>query len=205
MSDILVTGFEPFGPYEHNPSERLAHRLDGTDLAGHRVIGRVLPVAFDRVRPALLDVLEECDPALVLSTGLAAGRPTLALERIGINLRDTAGTPDNDDRNVVDRPVSPDGPDAYFATLPVRGMKTAMCEAGVPTRLSTSAGTHLCNEVLYATRHLVETTDASFQSGFLHLPFSHAGAAKRDEGEPSMSLETMERGVRVGLEAALDR
>ncbi|USZ71551.1 pyroglutamyl-peptidase I [Natronosalvus halobius] len=203
MSTILVTGYEPFGEFETNPARQLATALDGTRVAGATLVGRELPVAFDRARPALVEHIERHDPTLVVSLGLAAGRPALSLERVGINLRDTAGTPDNDHRSVLDDPVDVGGPDAYFSTLPVREMQTAMREAGVPTTLSTSAGTHLCNDILYATRRYVETNDLETRSGFVHVPLSHEQAATRETTQPSMALETMRRGIEVELKTAL--
>lgn len=199
MSDVLLTGYEPFDEFETNPARRLANRLDGTEIRGASVAGVELPVVFDRASSRLEDAVDEHDPDVVCALGLAGGRPTLSLERVGINLRDTRGVPDNEDRGIVDEPVAGDGPDAYFATLPCREMKEAMCDAGVPTRLSTDAGTHCCNDLLYAARHLVETTDRTFRVGFVHVPLSHEQAAVRDEGEPSVSLEAMERGLRAGL------
>lgn len=203
MSDVLLTGYEPFGEYDRNPALRLATRLDGTEVGSGTIVGRELPVAFNRATPELEAAVEEYDPEIVCALGLAGGRNALTIERVGINLRDTAGVPDNADREVIDESIAPDGSDAYFATLPVREMKDAMREAGVPTRLSTDAGTHLCNNLLYAARHLAETTVHDFRAGFVHVPFSHAQAAARDEGEPSMALETMETGLAAGLEAAL--
>ncbi|MFC4439310.1 MULTISPECIES: pyroglutamyl-peptidase I [Natrialbaceae] len=203
MGDILLTGYGPFGEFETNPSSRLATRLDGAGIGGAGVVGVELPVVFDRAAPRLEAAVDEHDPDVVCALGLAGGRPALSLERVGINLRDTKGVPDNEDREVVDERVAENGPDAYFATLPCREMKAAMRDAGVPTRLSTAAGTHCCNNLLYAARHLVETTDAEFRVGFIHIPFSHEQAAARDEGEPSMALEAMKRGLRAGLETVL--
>ncbi|MFU8870119.1 pyroglutamyl-peptidase I [Natronococcus sp.] len=204
MSDVLLTGYEPFGEFETNPARQLSRRLDGCDIGDSSVAGVELPVVFDRASSRLEATIDEHDPEIVCALGLAGGRPTLSLERVGINLRDTRGVPDNEDREVVDGRVAADGPDAYFATLPCLEMKEAMREAGVPTRLSTDAGTHCCNDLLYAARHLVETTDRAFRTGFVHVPLSHEGAAARDEGEPSMGLEAMERGLRAGLEVAVE-
>ncbi|WP_049922194.1 pyroglutamyl-peptidase I family protein [Halopiger djelfimassiliensis] len=206
MSDVLVTGYEPFGDFEINSARRLALALDGTTIGDAAVAGEELPVAFDRAGERLEEYVEAYDPEIVCGLGLAAGRHTLSLERVGINRRDTSasGTPDNDDRTVVDEPVAVDGPNAYFATLPLREMKAAMREAGVPAALSTDAGTHLCNDLLYTGRHLAETTAHEFRTGFVHVPFSHAQAAARDEGEPSMALETMREGLIAGLAVALD-
>lgn len=204
MSEILLTGYEPFGEFETNPSRQLATRLEGATVGDATVVGLELPVAFDRVRPALEDAVDEHDPEVVCGLGLAAGRNALSIERVGINLRDTtrSGIPDEDGREPVDEPAVGAGPDAYFATLPDREMKAAMLEAGVPTTLSTDAGTHACNNLLYAARHLAETTDREFRAGFVHVPFSHRQAAARDEGEPSVALETMEEGLIAGLDVA---
>ncbi|ELY61744.1 pyrrolidone-carboxylate peptidase [Natronococcus amylolyticus DSM 10524] len=147
MSDVLLTGYEPFGEFETNPARRLATRLDGTEIGGASVAGVELPVVFDRASSRLEEAVGEHDPEIVCALGLAGGRSTLSLERVGINLRDTRGVADNEDREVVDERVAADGPDAYFATLPCREMKAAMCDAGVPTRLSTDAGTH-CSDFL---------------------------------------------------------
>ena len=204
MSDVLLTGYEPFGDFERNPARRLALDLDGETVGDATIVGRELPVVFDRARSELETAVAEYDPEIVCALGLAAGRNALSLERVGINLRDTAGIPDNEDREVTDEPVAPEGPDAYFTTLPVREMKAAMLEAGAPTTLSTDAGTHLCNNLLYAARHLAETTEHEFQAGFVHVPFAHADAAARDEGEPSMAEATMRRGLLAGLEVALE-
>ena len=205
MSDILLTGYEPFGDFESNPSRQLARRLDGTTVGDAAVVGREFPVVFDRLRPELEAAIDEHDPDVVCGLGLAAGRNALSLERVGINLRDTtwSETPDNDDREAIDEPAAEDGPDAYFTTLPVREMKEAMLEAGAPTTLSTDAGTHACNNFLYAARHLAETGDREFRAGFVHVPLSHEQAAARDDGEPSLALEAMADGLAAGLERAV--
>lgn len=199
MTTILVTGYEPFGEYETNPSRRLAEALDGETIGGAHMVGRELPVVFDRAFPALLEHLDEHDPEAVLSLGLMAGTPSIAVERIGINVRDHGDVPDNADQTPVDDPVVSDGPAAYFSTLPVRDLVDAMTDAGVPARLSNTAGTHLCNDVLYATRHHAETNGLALRSGFVHVPFTHEEVARRGDHEPSLSFEAMAD----GLEAAL--
>lgn len=199
MTTVLLTGYEAFGEYDSNPTARLAAELDGATVDGVTVVGRELPVAFERAFPLLCELVDAHDPAVVLSTGLSAGRPVLSIERVGINVRDTVGTPDNDDREVVDDPVDPNGPDAYFSNLPLREMLDAIRETGVPAELSNSAGTHLCNDVLYATRHYAETNDLALRSGFVHVPATHEQIARREEAIPSASFDAIRRGIEAVL------
>jgi pyroglutamyl-peptidase len=200
MSTILVTGYEPFGEHGTNPSARLAHDIDGASIRGATIVGRELPVVFDEALPLLIDEIEAHDPAVVLSTGLMPDREVLSVERVGINVRDVEEVPDNADRAPVDTAVDDTGPVAYFATLPIRELVDASRAAGVPARISNTAGTHLCNNILYATRHHVETNDYEIASGFVHVPFSHEQVARREDTAPSMSYEAMINGIQAMLE-----
>lgn len=200
MTTILLTGYEPFGEHETNPSSAVAQTLDGTTTDGATIIGRELPVVFDEALPRVRSLIAEHDPDAVLSTGLMPDREMLTVERVGINVRDCPDVPDNDGRMPADEPVVAEGPNAYFATVPIKQLVTAARERGVPARLSNTAGTHLCNNILYATRHHVETNDLTLLSGFVHVPYSHEQAARREDTVPSMSLAAMEEGLAAMLE-----
>ncbi len=195
MSTIVFTGYEPFGVYETNPTARLAKDLDGRTVGGSTVVGRELPVAFDEALPLVAELIKTHDPLAVLSTGLMPGRAEITVERVGINVRDVDGVPDNADRCPVDESVVDDGPVAYLSTLPIRALVTASTEVGVPASVSNTAGTHLCNNILYATRHYIEQEGVAVTSGFVHTPFSHEQAARKEETVPSMSYEAMKRSM----------
>jgi pyroglutamyl-peptidase len=201
MSTILLTGYGPFGDHETNPSARVARALDGETIAGASVVGRAIPVVFDEALPRVRALIDDHDPAAVVSTGLMPERSVLTVERVGINVRDCDDVPDNDGQTPTDDPVHADGPDAYFATLPVKRLVAASRDAGVPARVSNTAGTHLCNNVLYAVRHHVATTDRDVRSGFVHVPFSHEQAARRTEPVPSMATAAMETGLEAMIAA----
>jgi pyroglutamyl-peptidase len=210
---LLVTGYEPFGDHETNPSGRVAERLDGETVAGHDVVGRVLQVEFGRTGDQLRGLVDEHDPVVVVSTGLAAGRAAVAVERVGVNVDDHGTVPDNADATPRHEPIDPDGPDAYFATLPVPTVVDALLEADVPARLSNTAGTHLCNHALYTVRHHAEREGLDLDSGFVHLPCSSEMAARKAAGnaaesggavQPSVALSTQVEAVRIVLEATLD-
>jgi len=200
MSTILLTGYEPFGEHETNPSARLAHDIDTETINGASVVGRELPVVFDEALPLLITEIESHDPAIILSTGLMPAREVLSVERVGINVRDVEDVPDNADRAPTDIPIDDGGPTAYFATLPIRELVSASKDAGVPARISNTAGTHLCNNLLYATRHYIDTVDRDIDSGFVHLPFSHEQVARKKDTAPSMSYDAMQAGIRAMLD-----
>jgi len=207
---LLVTGYEPFGEFEANPSGRVAEALDGTSVAGHEVVGRVLPVEFGPARERATGLVDDHDPAVALATGLAGGRAAVSVERFGVNVNDAVTTPDNAGADPVDEPVAPDGPAAYRASVPVGNAVAALLEAGVPARLSDDAGTHMCNDVLYAVRHHVETRGLDVDSGFVHLPLTPEGAVRRAEAParggsvpPSMGFQTQVEAVERVLETAV--
>jgi pyroglutamyl-peptidase len=203
MPRVLVTGFDPFGGSDNNPSWRVAQALHGRRVAGHRIVAACLPTVFGPSAALLSDLLRQHRPALVLCLGLAAGRAAISLERVAINV-DDARIPDNAGAQPVDRPVRPDGPAAYFTRLPVKTMLQAIRAAGIAAEVSNSAGTFVCNHVFYALLHHLATVrgHAKVSGGFVHLPCLPDQAAAFGV-TPCMPLEDMVRGIRLGLHAAL--
>jgi pyroglutamyl-peptidase len=140
----LIAGFEPYGGRGRNPAGEIATRLDGSEVAGIRVVGRNLPVAvamLDEIVPAML---AEVDPAVVICLGLCPNEAVIRLERVAINIADF-DIPDNDGLVLIDQPIDAGDSAARFATLPLRRIQEALLQAGIPARLSNSAGTYLCN------------------------------------------------------------
>ncbi|MFC7176609.1 peptidase [Halosegnis marinus] len=208
---VVVTGYEPFGEFDRNPSAAVAERVDGATVRGESVVGRVLPVEFDGIRAELTALLDEHDPDLLVATGLAGGTPGIRVERVGVNVADAVTTPDNAERDPADERIA-GGPAAYFATLPTTAVVAELLDAGIPARLSNTAGTHLCNDALYTGRHLVETEGYDARVGFVHLPFDPEGAvaqgrengATRGGSVPaSLPLDVQERAIRLAIGTGL--
>jgi pyroglutamyl-peptidase len=195
----LVTGFDPFGGEAINPSQQIAQALDGEVIAGHRVIGAILPTRFAAAPPALEMLLEQHRPALVLALGQAGGRAGISLERVAINLID-ARIPDNAGSQPIDARVVDNAANAYFSTLPIKAMLQRLRDAGIPASLSQTAGTFVCNQVFYALMHALRRRRA--RGGFVHVPYLPEQAA-RHAGDPSLPLQTMVEAVRLCLDAAL--
>ncbi len=197
----LVTGFDPFGGETSNPSLDVARALDGGTVAGHRIVGAMLPTEFARSLSALDALLRRHRPALVIALGQAGGRDGISLERVAVNLID-ARIPDNAGNQPVDVRIVEKAPNAYFSTLPVKAMLNALREARIPASLSQTAGSFVCNQVFYGLMHRLARARRPVRGGFVHVPFLPAQAAKYP-GAPSLPLETMTAAMRLCLEAAL--
>ena len=198
---ILVTGFQPFGGESMNPAWEAVSRLP--DTIGDATVTKVeVPVVFGRGPEAVERAVEEVEPDLVLCVGQAGGRAKITPEFVGINYAD-ARSPDNDGCQPVAERIVDGGPDAYFATLPVKAMVQAMQEAGVPAEVSYTAGTYVCNDVMYSLLHTLATRHPGVRGGFLHVPYATEQATHLPASTPSMSVDDMARGIAVALEAAL--
>lgn len=197
---VLLTGFEPFDGDDTNPSQAVVRALDGRMLAGHRIVGRELPVVFGQSLQALRCALRQTRPALVVCLGQAGGRAGLSLERIAINV-DDARIPDNAGAQPVDTPVVAGGPAAYFTSLPIKAMRMALDDAGIPASVSQTAGTFVCNHVFYGLMHALRRR-RGVRGGFIHVPWSDLQAARRP-GAPGLPVATMVEGIGIAVDAAL--
>ena len=212
-SPILITGFDPFDGMAYNPSADLVRALDGAELSGHPIAARLLPVDFARYRAALEALLRETRPALYVGFGLATGEDMIRIERYGVNLADFV-IPDNVGAQLSARPIEEGGPDARAATLPAAAIRAALLQAGIPARLSNSAGSFLCNATLYSALGLCAALRPAPPCGFIHLPYaSHQVATMLTErsgkldGEsvaPSLPIETMIAAARIVLRVAVE-
>ena len=194
---ILVTGFDPFGGEAVNPSWE-AVRLLPDRIGGAQIIKRVLPTEFARSAEVLESALDETLPDVAVCIGQAGGRAAVTPERVAINLMD-ARIPDNAGCRPVDEPVFPGGRSAYFATLPVKDMARAMTSAGFPAALSCTAGTYVCNSVMYTLLRLADEKYPSMRGGFVHVPYSAEQTAEKPDGTPFMSVSDMARALECAL------
>lgn len=164
---VLVTGFEPFGPWQRNPSAETARRLDGATIIDAKVTGIVLPVSFRRVTVPLLAALTAVHPDVVLHLGL--GDPVgIRVERFAANRCLAPKGGDNDGYEPNGEPVVSGGPPRYPATLPVAEIVQLLARAHVPVAPSDCAGTFLCNYVMYTTLHYISMHNLPMRAGFIH-------------------------------------
>lgn len=195
---VLLTGFAPFDGQQENASwlavQQVARTWTGPDV----LAAAQLPVSFEAVGAALDHAVAVHRPDVVICTGLAEGRTRIGLERTAVNVMD-ARIPDQDGRSPVDDPVVPDGPVAYWSSLPIKACLVEVAAAGVPVEISNSAGTYVCNTAFYLLMHAVRR-EPGRSAGFVHVP--QATETARSDG-PTLPLETIVHGLDLIARTAL--
>ena len=184
MKKLLVTGFDPFGGQPVNPAREAVLRLPET-VGSYEIAKLEIPTVFGLAAETVLKAADELRPHAILCVGQAGGRSAVTPEVVAINLRE-ASIPDNAGNMPVNTPVIENAPAAYFATLPVRDMVQAVKARGIPCALSYTAGTFVCNDLLYTLLH--HYRDSDVRVGFVHIPYLPEQAG---EGGPSMELSTV--------------
>ena len=193
MKKLLVTGFDPFGGADRNPSREAVTALP--DVIGDYTLTKLeIPTVFGLAAETVLKAAAELCPDAILCVGQAGGRASITPEAVAINLRE-ASIPDNAGNQPRNTPVAEDGPAAYFSTLPVRHMVEAVKAAGIPCALSYSAGVFVCNDLLYTLLHRYEGT--GIRVGFIHIPYLPEQAG---EGSASLPLDEAVRGLTAAIQ-----
>ena len=191
MKKLLITGFDPFDGATINPSWEAVKLLP--DTVGEYELHKLqIPTVFGLAPRTVLEAAEKLQPDVIISVGQAGTRPAVTPERIGINVRDARIT-DNAGISPKDEPIVPGGPDGLFSTLPVKAMIAAIQEAGLPASISNTAGTFVCNDVLYSLLHHFAGTDT--RCGFIHVPWLP------EQGEPSLPLESTAKALEIAISA----
>lgn len=189
---LLLTGFDPFGGESINPAWEAVSRV--ADRIGEYEITKLqVPTVFGKAGETVSRKADEIGADVVLCVGQAGGRAAVTPEMIGINLR-YGRIEDNEGNAPQDEPIVEKGPAAIFATLPARKMAEAIAQAGLPGKLSLSAGAFVCNDLLYSMLYYFHGTGT--RVGFIHVPYLPEQAKN---GEPSLDRDSIIK----ALEAAI--
>ena len=194
---IIVTGFDPFGGETINPSIECVKALP--EIEGVELIRLELPTVFKESAKRLNEVINDVKPDAVLSVGQAGGRPGITMERIAINV-DDARIPDNISQQPIDETIQTEGEAAYFTTLPIKRIVKAIREAGISAEVSNSAGTFVCNHIMYQSLFAATKADKPFKAGFMHIPF----IPEQTTDKPSLPLEESTKALQIAIETILD-
>ncbi|WP_321387446.1 pyroglutamyl-peptidase I [uncultured Enterococcus sp.] len=195
---ILVTGFDPFGGEPINPALEAVKGLSDT-INGAEIIKLEIPTVFGKSAEVVKEAILAHKPDVVLNIGQAGGRFAPSPERVAINI-DDARIPDNEGNQPVDEAIQTDGQPAYFTQLPIKAMVAAMKEAGFPAAVSNTAGTFVCNHIMYQVQYMIDKEFPTMKGGFIHVPYIPEQVVDK-AGQPYMSLADITQSLEKAIEA----
>ncbi|MBO0432576.1 pyroglutamyl-peptidase I [Enterococcus sp. DIV0660C] len=199
---VLVTGFDPFGGDKVNPAYEAVKKMPA-EIAGAEIIKLEVPTVFGKSSQVVREAIKEHQPEIVICVGQAGGRSAVSFERVAINLAE-ARIPDNEGNQPFDTVLEEDGPAAYFTTLPIKAMTKNVHDHGLPAYISYTAGTFVCNDIMYRLLHVLHTEFPTIRGGFIHVPFSPDQVIDRPVGTASMSLDDIADSLTYAVEAAIE-
>ncbi|MGX4763864.1 pyroglutamyl-peptidase I [Holzapfeliella sp. JNUCC 72] len=198
---ILVTAFEPFGKNTINASAEVLKKLP-SQIKNSKIEKLLLPTVFKKATDELMTFLNRFQPDVVISMGEAGGRSQVTVERVAINI-DDARLPDNDNQKPNQELIRADGDDGYFATLPINAIVDAIQSINIPASISNTAGTYVCNHVMYEGLYWAKNQEKIVQSGFIHLPYLPEEVVQSGQNLPSLSLDLMTKAIESAIKTII--
>lgn len=198
---VVLTGYEPWAHASENPTLELLERARERNYPDINLVTLRVPVETGKITRLVDEALEEYRPDVWISLGLYPGLAVIGVERTAANVKDFP-VPDNVSQRPHDEPVFPDGPFAYQATLPIKAIVRDMAKRAIPAKVSNSASTYLCNQIMYSALHLVREKKLGTRAGFIHVPCTpkYVATAPYPEHEfPSMSIDLMAEAVDTAI------
>lgn len=198
---VLITGFDPFGGEAINPAWEAVNALP-REIDGIEIIKVQIPTVFKKSAQKLFETIDTVKPNAVICVGQAGGRFDFNVERIAINV-DDARIPDNEGKQPIDEKIFEDGENAYFATLPIKAMVEEARKAGVPASVSNTAGTFVCNHIMYSLLYYLSRNNLNIRGGFIHVPYI-AQQVIGKKNMPFMEVTTITKGLEASIRALKD-
>ena len=195
---VLITGFDPFGGESINPAWEAVNAMQN-EIDGIEVVKLQIPTVFKKSAEKLFTGIEEHKPNVVICVGQAGGRYDMSIERVAINM-DDGRIPDNEGYQPIDTPVYEDGENAYFATLPIKGIVEEIKAANIPASVSNTAGTYVCNHIMYSLLYYVSKNNLDIKGGFIHVPYITQQVVDK-KNMSYMEVETITRALESAVKA----
>lgn len=170
----LITGFDAFGKYASNPSQRIAEllpeefKIPRTNLSVE-IDTLVIPTCCKQSWKLIAKQLSKSDYSSLILVGLAGGRKRIGLERFALNIRDY-GIKDNNGHKYDGTPIYDGEAEALKTDLPLTHLRDTLRKKNIPVEVSNFAGSFICNEVYYqGLRHKEKNGDLKSVL-FVHVP-----------------------------------
>lgn len=199
---ILLTAFDPFGGDKVNPALEAVKIVPDT-IAGAEIVKLEVPTVFGKSIQTVAAAMERKQPDVVLCIGQAGGRFDLTPERVAINIED-GRIPDNEGYQPIDKAIFADGEAAYFSPLPIKAMVQSIRDIGLPASVSNTAGSYVCNHLMYGVLYTIAKKGYAMKGGFMHVPFIPEQVVMRPAPAPSMALTDIARGIEAAIDAIVN-
>jgi pyroglutamyl-peptidase len=193
---ILITGFDPFGGESINPAWE-AVKLIPSNIENIEVVKLQIPTVFKKATEVLLAGAEEHKPDAIICVGQAGGRYDITIERVAINLDDARIT-DNEGNQPIDEKVHSDGENAYFTNLPIKAMVEGIRSEKIPASISNTAGTFVCNHIMYSVLYHINKFSVAKKGGFIHVPFIPEQVIDK-KNTPCMDIVSIAKGLKAAV------
>lgn len=197
---VLITGFDPFGGEKINPALEAVKLLPDV-IENANIIKLEIPTVFRKSLEKIEEAIQKYNPDIVISVGQAGGRFGITPERVAINM-DDARIEDNEKNQPIDSSIYEDGKNSYFSNLPIKAMVKEMNDGGIPCSVSNTAGTFVCNHVMYGILYLIDKKYSHIRGGFIHVPYIPTQVVNKPN-MPSMSLADISKGLELSIKAAV--
>ena len=198
---VLITGFDPFGGESVNPALEAVKALPDT-IAGAEIIKLEIPTVFRKSLEKIEENIIKHSPDIVISIGQAGGRFGVTPERVAINI-DDARIEKKKKNQPIDITIFEDGETAYFTNLPIKAMVKEMQDGGIPASVSNTAGTFVCNHVMYGIMYMIDKKYPNIKGGFIHVPYIPSQVVTKPN-MPSMSASDITKGLELSIKAAVE-
>ena len=199
---VLVTGFDPFGGDKVNPAYEAVKKMPD-EISGAEIIKVEVPTVFEKSSQVVKEAIQQHQPDVVICVGQAGGRSAVSFERVAINLAE-ARIPDNEGNQPFDTALEENGPAAYFTSLPIKAMTKNVQDHGLPAYISYTAGTFVCNDIMYRVLYMIDKEYPHMRGGFVHVPYLPEQTLDLPEGTPSMPAEMIAKALACGIRAIVE-
>jgi pyroglutamyl-peptidase len=174
MKKVILTGFEPFGEYKHNPTQESAKYFNMKVVSDVKVIGLSLPCTYYGAFNTLARVMEYEQPDAIISTGLSSSVRGIRIETAFRNIMN-GKYPDASGSTPNGTPISSkqDSPEFLVANTNHSYLVSLLKADNIPVELSVDAEGFICNSLGYlTTQKIMEDLFPSVKNMFIHIPWT---------------------------------
>lgn len=199
MKKVIVTGFEPFGPYQYNPTQKSALDFNGKIFGDREVVGIVLPSTYN-AWGHLAHSMQIHDPYAVIGTGLASSAQGMRIKSLFYNEKN-GKYPDAQGYAPQKVPIidDPAAPRLVKARSKSSKLFKLLADNNIPAEFSKDADRFICNTLGYYISVAAQTALYVKKTLFVHTAWTtdYKDKVILDEGKNFLPTELYYKGLEL--------